>query len=461
MASLIGKVGKINIKNSSCTINNKEYIIQGNKDKNLKLKDITEGDTIEYEIISGGNRKKKAVAKILEIKDSKKEREEEKKKKEEEVRKLEEEKKKKEQAKLKALLQETSSKKNKKQKNNSFNGEKFEIKNYHQGNFPNAFKIEYEKISFNGTQLNNIRPIKNREFNYPYNFVKSDFSKIIREKIFEKKDDKIIKIINGNNSGKIKFKIENLTPLLVLNENNNEGQVNYSAKDENGNYIIPASSLKGMIRNVYETITNSCYSILEDRDEYMLDMRISFDKLKQGKTYFGGASFNNGKVKRIAGRIVKKDNKFYLEKMDAAWINDKYVKEKRASFDNLEKECFEMEVIKNLDWESNSNKKNVRRLKINLVPTHYDLHKTNGKTGSKKYGYIKDTGVNFYNKHYQRFFYYKNEKKAEKIYELDEKVIEKYNVLLKKSKEEMKKILSIKIFLEKLSTHITKLKREL
>lgn len=94
-------------------------------------------------------------------------------------------------------------------------------------------------------------------FSYPYNFVSLGESKNInRKSISENK---------GNLSGKIKCTLTNLTPLFISGA---EGSSNAQHKIEtilqdNGNYIIPASSLKGEIRNIVEVITNSCIKNVE------------------------------------------------------------------------------------------------------------------------------------------------------------------------------------------------------
>ncbi len=91
-------------------------------------------------------------------------------------------------------------------------------------------------------------------FSYPYNFVSLTSG------------GKRSPLTSGNNSGKITCTLKNLTPIfiggnkIVDNKHTKESFI----KNENDNYIIPASSLKGAFRSVLEAISNSCYSQIEN-----------------------------------------------------------------------------------------------------------------------------------------------------------------------------------------------------
>ena len=102
----------------------------------------------------------------------------------------------------------------------------------------------------------------NKLFSYPYNFVslgKNINRKSVKENI-------------GNLSGKLKCSLANITPLFIGSgiSSGFDHKTEEILKD-NGNYIIPASSLKGEIRNIVEVITNSCIKNVEtDRLEKRL-----------------------------------------------------------------------------------------------------------------------------------------------------------------------------------------------
>lgn len=251
---------------------------------------------------------------------------------------------------------------------------------------------------------------------YPYNFIKSDFSKCIRDK-YEK----------GNNTGYIDLKVINTSPLLIA-ESEIEKKKEHIKK--NGKYIIPASSFKGMLRGYLEAVTNSCYSTMEGRDEVKtLTYRLDFMKSKVIKN-----------LESFPGRVIKKEGKFYVERLESAWINDKILKEddKKELNDIQEpKKKVQHEIAENNGWESS----NKRTGKIKRTPgvsvVYCDLDKNKiKKTLKKRWGYVKDTGINFGNKHHQRFFYEGD--KSYKDYELSEAVCRKYAVNIEKQNEENK-----------------------
>lgn len=116
----------------------------------------------------------------------------------------------------------------------------------------------------------NIYISENRKLNlveeyYPYNFVSlGDENKAERHSI-EK----------GNFSGKIKCSLKNLTPLFIGGNEDKERtlveEVEECHKTKDGEeyykvtkYIIPASTIKGELRNIIEVLTRSCIKNVED-----------------------------------------------------------------------------------------------------------------------------------------------------------------------------------------------------
>ena len=116
----------------------------------------------------------------------------------------------------------------------------------------------------------NIYISENRKLNlveeyYPYNFVSlGDENKAERHSI-EK----------GNFSGKIKCSLKNLTPLFIGGNEDKERtlveEVEECHKTKDGEecykvtkYMIPASTIKGEIRNIIEVLTRSCIKNVED-----------------------------------------------------------------------------------------------------------------------------------------------------------------------------------------------------
>ena len=91
---------------------------------------------------------------------------------------------------------------------------------------------------------------------YPFNFVSFG-----DENEIEKNRGPIEK---GNYSGKIVCTLTNLTPISIGSEKSTEF-IKFKNK-----YVIPASSLKGEIRNIIEVLTNSCITNVKEKHLYKM-----------------------------------------------------------------------------------------------------------------------------------------------------------------------------------------------
>ena len=91
---------------------------------------------------------------------------------------------------------------------------------------------------------------------YPFNFVSFG-----DENEIEKNRGPIEK---GNYSGKIVCTLTNLTPISIGSEKSTEF-IKFKNK-----YVIPASSLKGEIRNIIEILTNSCITNVKEKHLYKM-----------------------------------------------------------------------------------------------------------------------------------------------------------------------------------------------
>ena len=95
----------------------------------------------------------------------------------------------------------------------------------------------------------------NKNFSYPYNFVS----------LGKKEDVKREKRQKGEHSGKIKCTLKNLTPLFIGNKTDAKEEKTLTLKVEGTEkYVIPASTLKGEIRNIIEVLTTSCIKNIEE-----------------------------------------------------------------------------------------------------------------------------------------------------------------------------------------------------
>lgn len=112
-----------------------------------------------------------------------------------------------------------------------------------QNNFSNNRNFVGSGKNKNST--NSKDPVKIKQ--YPYNFVS------LGDKVIEKGERKL-----GKNTGVLKCKLTNYTPLFIMGESR---QVSSHTEEkfyrEGGIPTIPGSSLKGTVRNVIDAMTNS------------------------------------------------------------------------------------------------------------------------------------------------------------------------------------------------------------
>ena len=108
---------------------------------------------------------------------------------------------------------------------------------------------------FGGNRHKSKEPVKVKQ--YPYNFVSLKDEK----DVVYKGERKL-----GTNTGKLVCKLVNKTPLFIMgkSEQDNKGHTKKWFCREKGIPIIPASSLKGAIRNVIDVLTNSVIRNVED-----------------------------------------------------------------------------------------------------------------------------------------------------------------------------------------------------
>ena len=151
---------------------------------------------------------------------------------------------------------------------------------------------------------NNKNNSKNTPFSYPYNFVSlGDINEIKREKR-----------VKGEHSGKIKCSLKNLTPIFIGNKTDEKEEKTLTLKVEgNEKYVIPASTLKGEIRNIIEVLTTSC---IKNVEEERLDYR---GKAGERKNVFG--IIEKFPTANDDGIIIEADKvKVNRKKVDSSYI---------------------------------------------------------------------------------------------------------------------------------------------
>lgn len=102
-------------------------------------------------------------------------------------------------------------------------------------------------------------------------------------------------------TGQLKCKLTTITPLFVADteeviaDPEHPGHYNYRFFQYGGKPAIPATSLRGAIRSVYEAATNSCYAIFD------ADKRLSY-RLQPGEA-----------LKLVPARAIEKNGTWHLE----------------------------------------------------------------------------------------------------------------------------------------------------
>ncbi len=151
---------------------------------------------------------------------------------------------------------------------------------------------KYNKYSNNQNRNNQQTPFRANFYN-PYAFVPLNeriyFLSEEERKLLENVQD--VPFENGY-SGRIDLKLKAVTPFCVKIEANN-GNVPF--------YTIPGSSIKGMIRSVFEIITMSNFRNGVSNDRYSFrDLNNNNYTLKSGK-------------EQKSGILIKLDNKYYVQ----------------------------------------------------------------------------------------------------------------------------------------------------
>lgn len=172
--------------------------------------------------------------------------------------------------------------------------------------------------------------LSDTKFINPYNFVPVDFSKNTKtNNVEEKKSDR--------KTGVIKCSIYTKTPIAILDTSEKnmleikKGKTRILhpeypfMKNENGAYMIPGSTIRGMIRSVYETLTNSCFSTVD------IDTSIS-ERVSSETPYLPGVLMREGNT----WKLYSADR--YKFKVTRKNLND--TKMNKVLFDKSRKEYF-------------------------------------------------------------------------------------------------------------------------
>ncbi|MBD3192830.1 MAG: TIGR03986 family CRISPR-associated RAMP protein [Candidatus Heimdallarchaeota archaeon] len=255
-------------------------------------------------------------------------------------------------------------------------------------------------------------------FMNPYNFVRflepsieideiSD--KILLRKCRPPPHDRYISL-----TGKIECRLKTTSPLFITDSEQinklNKGYNSYEffkllGKNGKLDYAIPSTSLRGMLRSVFEAATNSCFSILEGG---LLGKRRRPEYYKW--------ELHAGLIKKIPD----KDNPGIVEKLEAYLLpHRKFPQYKNKVNQNGKKIFIQIDDekvidVKEITDEAQNNNEN------------YEV------------GYLKtsDRGIGRDNKHYERVFKRRDDYNEEDDYQLDYQTYKNYIVANRNNKHQ-------------------------
>lgn len=257
-------------------------------------------------------------------------------------------------------------------------------------------------------------------------------------------------------NGEIKCRITAETPLFVSDSHGVKtkgSHRSYRFFEYDGKKAIPASSLRGMVRSVFEAVTNSCFSVFDG------DRKLSYHAPVEEARELVPARVEKKKEGGYRLRLLTGTTGYKPEGLDrndklyAAWVklykrtvdqranktakrnpNSSYGKRDTVELDFKEyghkTQCYAL--LEEMDHPERHfkfwNVKEVNKIKENLPAP--------GKGQIIEQGWLCITNQNIGNKHDERFFFRaENNRDAGVVENVPDSVIEDYNLLLKDYRE--------------------------
>lgn len=290
-----------------------------------------------------------------------------------------------------------------------------------------------------GLQATKVRKLENsNQFYNPYNFVRWSNEAKEETALEHREFDSHLK--SSGKTGKLKCTLITKSPLIINeskeNINNNVHQI-YEFYKKDGRYSIPGSSLRGMLRSVYEALTNSTYLVLNEYDNnvplfYRGDMDMALN-LIPARVVKENDSF---KVELLKGHIDNEDSI-----LKAAWVlkhTHKWSPTEGSDYGN--RKIPELKDISHRDKVfailSEPIKHRIKPFKFRNVEEISKDRNSLSKPRNAVEGYYYESGYNFTKKHDERFFYHVSSEGLEpELITLSDKHISRYNQLLDNYKE--------------------------
>lgn len=273
--------------------------------------------------------------------------------------------------------------------------------------FEKGMEVEFDMgknkgrdCAVNCKAVNHVNPV-NSEFINPYNFVRVE-----EPKECDRTEYRVdhASFHNNFNTGKLRCKIKAISPMFIPDMTTKaeckdvKDHYKYKFFKINSEPAIPGTSIKGMLRSVYETITNSCFSQISKEDE-----KINFrEPVTRGISPKYPGIILKLPINNELGIILKCD-------LPPVWV-DKYFTNTSATHDigtevldaeNIDSEYKNGDLVNfekgtELEYQKGSNAFSMR---------HGTSVKKNGACSN--YGYLKITGKNTKSKkHSERIFHH-------------------------------------------------------
>lgn len=223
---------------------------------------------------------------------------------------------------------------------------------------------------FNNQKSKNFNQPNPVNFNAhaPYNFVSLPSKVIYPDSIMDLEFDNEGVVIKGEglskfsgNSGEIELVITTKSPLFIGDSKKAKDGDLEEFFSVNGEYKIPGSSIRGMVRNLVEVCSYSKFNIFNDSKFYFREMagksrnslKTHYEEILVGKQDIkGGKKINISKAKagylqRINDReyqIIEADFERKKFQNDKRWANDKYPEMEIKRFSNKDFSSYYYEI---------------------------------------------------------------------------------------------------------------------
>ena len=255
------------------------------------------------------------------------------------------------------------------------------------------------------------RPKVDYEFNdqsfvNPYNFVRTDFDKKPTSDIASLKPETLL-------FGSLDYSILTKTPLAIPDtekvKTKNEHKRYPFMKRTDGKLMIPGSGIRGVIRNVYETVTDSCYATSKD-DQFITSRQVNpgeagllfLGKDEDGKTTY---SLYSAKYYMLKSKVSKKYDNGYHGPNEMVWDESVCPSYPVRSDKSGKYITFDGEKLRSGDRvhfnelrDSKGNQVEYRKGKFSCGAIAKELTDSDGEEG------ILVIGEDIFNKHHERIF---------------------------------------------------------